>query len=153
MNETFIPCDRQPLYWILKLSPPIVGKIQFLRFLTFDEVNKYAGKLKVILKKKIKKKDKNDYFVYRRGIAVMEAAPPFEIVRQIKEKTFENSIILKEVFDFLRNQIFHIPDAPESLIIKILEQTEPMCRENLILDYQFKNMDKCPELKQLIENS
>lgn len=122
------------------------------RFLTFDEAINYKNK-KFPFAKEIKSTDSHINFSnevdfgYKIQIGCSRNAAEYAAYL----KRYSNKRRPKKLIEFLSEKVIGIgKDVGWNIIFDILSQAEPMERENRILQYKIDNIEKFPEIKDVL---
>ncbi len=137
---------RDAFYYCVKFFPPYCSNIVYERFLILSEAIQY-------LKEKtglICFREESNKLCFVEGVEIIDAAQPKDIAERILANNVNVGVDLNHVFCFLREKVFQIPNAPDSLIIDLLKQTDIMDQEIRIMDYKLKHLDRFPEMRILL---
>ncbi len=121
------------------------------RFATLDEALKYKAKKFPLATEIIKTENTGGkavcfyFFIGGVRLGCARNAEDFAFFLRNKKR-----IKTKSLAKFLGEKVLNIGDVGKGLVFEILSQTDPMEREIRIMNYKMKNIDKFPEMKELL---
>lgn len=131
--------NMTPLYYAARLCPPHYKKRTIKRFVTLEEAINFIHKKTGLT---IQNADiQRLYWDFGGGVTITGSEDGRSIAKRIRHKLTKPIIT-----NFIKRKIVNLPDVPDDVLADILDTNDEFDRDNKILDYKLKHVDRYPEL-------